>query len=248
MALPIVPLPRVIGLKTAGFVAPQATVSVRQMYDGPFGAASGVRLEITNWNEVMKYLVSLDKKYVSELRKEFKKIARPVQLEVKKAIPNKGKPPLSGMKQVHFGRLAWGSSYGKGAKPSKSVLVQVPNTRKRKYRGKDIAIARIQVQSPATVLADMAGRKSNTKARKGLTPKYDYMYTINGQKVPGKRQHRVSPWNFVTNISGGKYIKQSYASRFVWPAALKALPQARREMEEVITATNLRINQILRNV
>lgn len=248
MALPIVPLPKVIGLKTAGFVVPQATTSIRQMNNGPFGASSGVRLEITNWNEVMKFLVSLDKKYVSELRKEFKRIARPVQAEVKKAIPNKSKPPLSGMKQVHFGRLAWGSDYGKGAKPSKSVLIQTPNTRKRKYRGKDIAIARIQVQSPATVLADMAGRRGNAKARKGLTPKYDYMYTINGNKVPGKRQHRVSPWNFVSKISGGKFIKQNWASRFVWPAALKALPQARREIDAVITVTNLRINQILRNV
>jgi hypothetical protein len=195
----------------------------------------------------MKVLVKLDKTYVSAMRKEFKQIARPVQKEIRQAIPSKGKPPLSGMQQVHFGRLAWGSSYGKGAKPAKSVLVQTPNTRKRVYQGKDIAIARLQVQSPATVLADMAGRRNNAKARKGLTPMYDYMYTINGVKVPGKRQHTVKPWHFVSKISGGKGIRQTTASRFIWPAALKALPKARQEIDRVITAANVRVNQLLRS-
>jgi hypothetical protein len=218
------------------------------MRGGTFGATSGVRLEITNWNEVMKVIVKLDKKYASELRGDFKKIARPVQKAIRDGIPNKSKAPLSGMKQVHFGRLAWGSTYGKGAKPSKSVLIQTPNTRSRKYKNTDIAIARLQVQSPATVLADMAGRRGNAKARKGLTPKYDYMYTINGQKVPGKRQHRVSPWNFVTKISGGKYIKQSWASRFIWPSALKALPQAQKDIDASITQANIRVNQLLRSL
>ena len=238
MALPIAAAARVI---------PQAVVRLGTVKGGLYGGTSGVRLEVTNWNEVMKVLVKLDKTYVTALRKEFKKIARPVQLEVKKVIPSKGRPPLSGMKQVHFGRLAWGSDYGKGAKPSKSVLVQTPNTRKRAYRGKDIAIARIQVQSPATVLADMAGRRNNTKARKGLTPEYDYMYTINGKKVPGKRQHRVKPWNFVSKISGGGGIQQRTASRYIWPAALKALPKARQEMDRVITAANARVNALLRS-
>jgi hypothetical protein len=192
----------------------------------------------------MKVIVKLDKDYAKELRKDFKRIARPVQTAIKNGIPSKAKPPLSGMRQVHFGRLAWGSSYGKNAKPAKSVLIQLPNTRAKKYKNTDIAIARLQVQSPATALADMAGRKGNTKARKGLTPKYDYMYTINGQKVPGIRQHKVKQWNFVTNISK----KKSTASRFVWPSALKALPQAQKEIEVSITQANLRVNQLLRSL
>lgn len=215
---------------------------------GLYGGTSGARLEITNWNEVMKVLVKLDKTYVSAMRVKFREIAKPVQDEVRKGIPNKRNPPLSGMKQVHFGRLAWGSDYGKGAKPSKSVLIQTPNTRKRKYRNTDIAIARVQVLSPATVLADMAGRKNNAKARKGLTPVYDYMYTIGGKKVQGTRQHRVKPWNFVSKISGGKGIKQNWASRFIWPSALKALPEVRRKVDVVITDANVRVNQLLRSL
>jgi hypothetical protein len=221
---------------------------IAPMKGGLYGGTSGVRLEITNWNEVMKVLVKLDKTYVKAMRADFRRIAKSVQDEVRKGIPNKSNPPLSGMKQVHFGRLAWGSSYGKGAKPAKSVLIQTPNTRKVKYRGKDIAIARVQVLSPATVLADMAGRNGNARARKGLTPMYDYMYTINGNKVPGKRQHTVKPWNFVSKISGGKGIRQNWASRFIWPSAMKALPQVRRDVDTVITAANVKVNQLLRSL
>jgi len=239
LALPIAAAARVI---------PQAVMRIAPMKGGLYGGTSGVRLEITNWNEVMKVLVKLDKTYVSAMRADFRRIAKSVQDEVRKGIPNKSNPPLSGMKQVHFGRLAWGSSYGKGAKPSKSVLIQTPNTRKRVYRGKDIAIARVQVLSPATVLADMAGRKGNARARKGLTPMYDYMYTINGNKVPGKRQHTVKPWNFVSKISGGKGIRQNWASRFIWPSAMKALPQVRRDVDTVITAANVKVNQLLRSL
>ena len=211
------------------------------------GSTTGARLEITNWAEVMRIITKLDKEYAKELRKSFKAIAKPVQEEIKKAIPSKAKAPLSGMKQVHFGRLAWGSNYGKGAKPSKSALIQTPNPRSRKARGNDIAIARIQVQSPATVLSDMAGSKGNTRARRGLTPSYDYMYNIGGQKVPGKRQHTVSPYNFLSQISGGKYIKSSSASRFIWPAALKALPAAQKQIDAKITQANIRLNALLRS-
>jgi hypothetical protein len=94
----------------------------------------------------------------------------------------------------------------------------------------------------------MAGRKGNARARKGLTPMYDYMYTINGNKVPGKRQHTVKPWNFVSKISGGKGIRQNWASRFIWPSALKALPQVRRDVDTVITAANVKVNQLLRSL
>lgn len=227
---------------------PQAAMRIAPMKGGLYGGTDGVRLEVTNWNEVMKVIIQLDKTYARAMRADFKKIAKSVQDEVRKGIPNKSNPPLSGMKQVYYGRLAWGSSYGKGAKPSKSVLIQTPNTRKRKYKNTDIAIARVQVLSPATVLADMAGRKNNSKARKGLTPKYEYMYTIGGKKVPGIRQHRVKPWNFVSKISGGKGIKQNFASRFIWPSAMKALPQVRRDVDAVITAANVKVNQLLRSL
>lgn len=230
---------------------PQAVLGLSRVISGMSGGSSGVRLEITNYNEIYRTLLKIDKVYLRELRKDFKKIGKPVQASIRKAIPARNKPPLSGMKQVHFGRLAWGTTYaGGGDKPktAKSVLIQTPNTRSKKARkAGEISILRLQIGAPGTVLFDMAGRRNNTRARRGLTPEYDYMYTIGGQKVPGRRRHRVVPYNFANGLSKSKGRLQFTASRIVWPAAEKALPQARQKMAEAIRAANNKINAELRS-
>lgn len=227
---------------------PQAVVNMARVSSGDLGGSSGVRLEISNWNEIMKVLNKLDRDYVKELRKSFREIAKPVQTEIRRAIPSKANPPLSGMRQVHFGRLAWGSRFGSGAKPSKSVLIQTPSTRTKKARRFDTySIARLQVGSPATVLFDMAGRAKYSKGRKGMTPVYDYMYTINGTKVPGKRQHKVTPLAFAKALPNANGRLKVSASRIVWPAAEKALPQARQKMDSKISQVNLKVNALLRS-
>ena len=227
---------------------PQALIRLSAVTSSQTGGRTGVRLEVTNWNEVLKTIGKLDREYVKQLRKDFKAIARPVQQSVKKNIPTKARPPLSGMRQVHFGRLAWGSRYGDGAKQSRSVAVQTPSTRSRVARRQEtFSIARLQVLSPATVLFDMAGRKNYVKGRKGYTPEYDYMYTIGGQKVPGKRKHRVVPLAFAKGLGSASGRLQIRASRIVWPAAEKALPQARAAMEARITQVNIKVNALLRS-
>ena len=200
-------------------------------------------------DEVLKVLRDIDSKWIGEMRKDFRKIGKIAQKEVSNAIPGKGSPPLSGMKQVHFGRLAWGTTYGgagKKPRPAKSVLIQTPNTRKKKYRELEKApVLRLQIGSPATVLLDMGGRLFGSKGRKGMTPMYDYMYTINGQKVPGKRQHRVVPFVFAQGFGQAKGIKRRNASRIVYPAVEKAMPAVTREMGDSISKINNRINQEL---
>lgn len=210
---------------------------------GGFGSANTVRLEITNWNEVMKVLRGIDGDYITGLRKDFKRIAKPVQKKVQRSIPSKSKPPLTNMRQVWFGRLAWGSTWGgiggSSPKPAQSVLIQLPNTRKKKYRDLErVPIVRLQVGSPGTVLYDMAYRRNGTKGRKGLTPEYDYIYRTATGPVPGKRRHRVVPGAFRKGImkSTGKT-----ASRIVWPAAESALPQFTNEARTVIYNINRRI-------
>lgn len=227
---------------------PQAIVTMTRVVAQNVGGSAGVRLEISNWNEIMKVLNKLDKDYVKELRKDFRGIAKPVQTAIRKAIPSKAKPPLSQMRQVHFGRLAWGSKFGSGAKPSKSVLIQTPSTRSKKARRFDTyAIARLQVGSPATVLFDMAGRKNYISGRRGSTPVYDYMYTINGVKVPGKRKHKVTPLAFAKGLASASGSLQIRASRVIWPAAEKALPEARARVDAKISQVNLKVNALLRS-
>ena len=226
---------------------------------GGFKASMGsstrnsVRLEITNWAEIMRELNKLDKTWVAELKKDFRRIAKEPQKAVQNAIPSRARAPLSGMKQVHFGRLAWSTTYaGGGPKPkhSKSVLVQLPPRKSRYRKINTYPIVRLQVGSPATVLADMAGAVNGIKGRRGLTPEYDYMYTINGQKIPGRRRHRVKPLNFIQAISNkGKGLQRRQSSRFVWPAVEKAMPKAVAEMDRVITNVNIKVSaRLARNV
>lgn len=216
---------------------------------GAFGSANTVRLEISNWNQIMKTLRDLDSDYVKDLRKSFREIAKGPQKKVRDAIPSKSKPPMRNMRQVHFGRLAWGTTFAGGGgrpKPAKSVLIQTPSTQRRKYKELEKApIVRLQVGSAATVLFDMAYRVRGSKGRRGLTPQYDYMYTINGQKVPGKRQHRVVPFAFAKGLARSSGRLQYRASHIIWPAAEKGMPEATRKINEKITEINTKISMKL---
>lgn len=198
----------------------------------------------------MRVLQKLDKEYVKQLRKDFKAIAKGPQTAVRQAIPSKARPPMSQMRQVHFGRLAWGTTYsagGKRPKPAKSVLIQTPNTKAKKYKEREaIPIVRLQVGSPGTVLFDMAYRINGRKGRRGLTRPYDYMYTIGGKKVPGKRQHTVVPLAFAKGIAQSTGRLQYQASRIVWPAAEKAMPAATAAMDKKITEVNMKISAELK--
>ena len=209
---------------------------------GAFGSSNTVRLEITNFNEVMKIIRNIDSDWIRELRSEFKAVGRVAAQKVQKAIPSKNKPPLENMRQVYFGRLAWGTTWGGGAgrpRPAKSVLVQLPNTRKKKYRELErVPIVRLQIGSPGTVLFDMAYRKLGAKGRRGKTPIYDYMYTINGQKVPGKRQHTVVPYAFAKGISKSDGRQ---ASRIVYPAVIDSMPEVTYRMKVVLFQANQKI-------
>jgi hypothetical protein len=221
-------------------IEPSFSVSTQS---GTFGSSNTVRLEITNWAETLKILKDLDADYIVSLRKQFKQVGNEAAKVVKRNIPGKSRPPLSGMKQVWFGRLAWSTTWGgvgsEAPRPSKSVLVQLPNTRRKKYRDLEKApIVRLQVGSPGTVLFDMAGRANYTKGRKGLTPEYDYIYRVNGRTVPGKRKHRVVPGAFAKGLAKSGYGR---ASRIVYPAVESAMPKVTWQMQTVILKVNQRI-------
>lgn len=217
------------------------------LQSGSFGSSNTVRLEITNLPEMLKVLKELDSKYIRELRKDFKKVGNKAAVVVRRKIPSKGRPPLTNMKQVWFGRLAWGTTWGgvgrEAPKPAQSVLVQVPNTRKKKYRELErVPVVRLQVGSPGTVLFDMAYRAGGAKGRKGMTPEYDYIYRVGGRTVPGKRKHRVVPGAFAKGLAKSGWGR---ASRIVYPAVESAMPGVTDSMKSVIFKVNVDIQRQL---
>ena len=202
------------------------------------------RVDITDIRVAERMLKDLDQQYLKEFRNDVKGIAKPVQRHIKAGITyTKANPPIRGMKQVHFGRVAWGTNWagdGPKPKPVKSALIQRVPERARRRGTK--AIVRVVVGSPGTVLADMAGSGNMRASRRGqLTREYDYMYSSG----PGKRRHRITTQGIAfVNALNARYGRKS--SRFVWPAAEKALPEVRDEIDELITKYNRRLNARLR--
>jgi len=203
------------------------------------------RVEITDIRRAERMLRDLDAEYLKEFRQDIKSIAKPLQQSIKSGINyTKANPPLSGMKQVHFGRVAWGTDYAPGGaprpKPIKSALIQ-RTPQKARRRGTK-SIVRVVVGSPGTVLADMAGSGNMSKSGRGqMTREYDYMY----KSGPGKRRHRITSQGeaFVDNLNL-KY--GSDASRFVWPSAEKAGDKTRKELDRIIDKYNRLLNVKLR--
>ena len=203
------------------------------------------QVEISDIRRAERMLRDLEGDYIKEFRKDVKNIAKPIQRKIKSGIKGtKMNPPLSGMKQVHYGRVAWGTNYTpsgeKRPKPIKSALIQRTPAKARK-KG-TTSIVRVVVGSPGTVLADMAGAGNMSDSIEGqVTREYKYMY----KSGPGTRSHRVNGQGhaFVRGLNR-EYGKT--ASRFVWPSAEKAGNDTRKELDKVIDKYNNVLNVKLR--
>jgi len=198
------------------------------------GGRSGVL--ITDYNGIVKELRKIDPETLKWMRTESKALAKPLQSAVRASIPNT--PPLSGMRpKIGKGRVAWGVG-----KPAKSVLIQTPRA---KGKGEYRSIVRIAVMSAGTVLADMAGASGKYNGARKWTRVYKY-----SRSKTGSRFHSLTPQqglNFAMNLDRGKGVKQSHASRFVWPAAEQALPaivdQGQKIVDKAINVINSRMKK-----
>jgi hypothetical protein len=198
-------------------------------------------IEFSNLRLIIKTLKELDTKYLSEFYAEAKNIAKPVQDSVIKAIPSA--PPVGGMRaRSQRGRLAWGIG-----KRAKSVIIRANRTIQRKSafaQGKinNYPIVQVVAQSPGTVLADMAGKTNAYTNKKPRSRKHEINLFGRGQIV--ERTYRIEGQgvaliNALNNRFGGR------ASRFFWPAALKALPAAAKEMQGLVNKANEKLNRML---
>lgn len=149
---------------------------------------------------------------LTQMRKEVREIAKPVQAQIKQNIP--AQAPMSGM--AKSGRLSW---FG-DKKPDTTAIY---NRIRASGRSLTTSLVSIALKSAATSMADMAGRvnKSRPLSRE---------YTIrlrNGDIV--KRRHRVTTQGktMIRNL-GGK------ASRYGWPALENQLDRVVREIDKVL--------------
>lgn len=165
---------------------------------------------------------------LKEIRGEIRAIAKPIEDQIKKNIPNR--PPMSGMGAVvrdsktgnyyiNEGRLRWD---GAGLRASKAVKPDATSITAGKATGRSLttSLARITLRSPAVSMADMAGRVNQSRP---LSREYTIRLR-NGDIV--KRRHRVTTQGkkFIENLAGA-------ASRYGWPALEGKIDEVAREIE-----------------
>lgn len=210
-------------------------------------------LYITDFEELYVELGRIQPTLVTQLRKDFRDIAKPVQQSVKNAIPDV--PPTSGIHKKRRrqtrsgfypiqvpGRLTWGPNAQNRNKQADSVAIQTAKPSQVRYRMKSnkmsqTAIARLKVDNAATVLADLAGSSGAWVNRRPVTREYQYSRSATGYRV-----HRI-------NGQGVAMIRalKGKGSRFVWPAARQSVPKTYRKTQDVLSKAYARINQDLRS-
>jgi hypothetical protein len=198
-------------------------------------------IAITDLRKIIKELRKIDPTYVGDFYKQAKDIAKPVQAEIIKGIP--ASAPVSGMRpKSQRARLGWGIG-----KRAKSVVVKTQRTVKRsssfaKGKSNQYSVAYVAAQSPGTVLADMAGRSRKWVNKYPLSREHDI--NLFGRGTIVKRRYRMN--NQGVALINALSASKGGASRFVWPSALKALPQAKKEVARLIGKANDVINSRLR--
>ena len=184
---------------------------------------------ISDYRWIIQQLNEIDKELLKEFKRGQKAIAKPVQQGIRKNIPLRA--PLRGsssrrngkrygMQQAKIpGRLTWGN-----IKPARSALIRATNPKKFTKSART-AIVKIDVVSPATVMADMAGKSNKYINRKARTEPYRYTLR-NGKEV--MRTHRIRNQGL-----GMIRALNKVPSRFVYPGALSQLDKAAGEMSEL---------------
>lgn len=174
---------------------------------------------------------------LNQMRSEIRKIAKPIDKQVKANIPKT--PPMSGMGAVVFykttgryaineGRLRWDGqglnpAVGKAKKKYAPTSTSISQAIKPSGKSLTTPLVRIIVQSASVSMVDMAGRVNQSRP---LSREYTVRLR-NGELQ--KRRHRITTQGqqFVSNLS-------RKASRFAWPALETKMSEVEREIDKVI--------------
>lgn len=199
-------------------------------------------IEISNLRLIIKTLKSLEGKYLSEFYQQAKDIAKPVQASIIKQIPSTA--PIRGMRaKSQRARLGW--NIGKRAK---SVVIRTNRTIKRKSsyaKGKinTYPIVQVVAQSPAVVLGDMAGKTNAYTNKKPRSRKHEI--DLFGRGIIVERTYKINGQGLalINALAGAKGVLSSKPSRWFWPSALKAMPEAAKKMQALIGKTNEILNK-----
>jgi hypothetical protein len=189
---------------------------------GRSGVGAG-DFSVQDIRELQKRLKAIEPRLRTELVRDVKRIARPLESDIKANIPSIA--PLSGMAKDR-GRLGWGVGV-----PANKTLIQFRTS----GGGKSLttSLVRVKVSSPATVLADMAGRSG----------RYVGQGRRNDNASASEKRRNASPAKGTKFIESLNRALGSGASRMAWPAAERSRDAVRVAIEQVLRQAYDRINQ-----
>ena len=219
---------------------------------------------ISDYRDFIKVMKQVEPDLMKEMRKDFRKIAKPMVRDVKAGIDKQ--PPTRGIHvkrrsqtvsgffpKVIPGRLTWGPNSQNGNKKVDSVYTRSPRVKTRLMNGATMtSISRVEVHNAAVVMADMAGKSGKWVNKRPMTRPYKYggggtqtgKYGTKAQLVT-MRQHRINGQGramiSALNKSKGK------ASRFIYPAAEASMPQVRYQALNVLKGGFDKVNMKLRS-
>jgi hypothetical protein len=208
---------------------------------------------ITDYRDLVKVMKQVEPDLLTEMRRDFRKIAKPMVDDVKQGIdkqpPTRGihiKRPqktISGFYPVVIpGRLTWGANAQNKNKKVDAVYTRSPRVKTRLMNGATMtSIARVEVHNAAVVMADMAGSTNQWVNKKPMTR--PYLYNQRGTTI--MRKHRI-------NGQGKAMIEaltqsSGKASRFIYPAAESSMPQVRYQALNVLKGGFDKVNMKLRS-
>jgi len=185
------------------------------------------KIAVTDYRMIIRELNKIEPALVKSFKKDFKSVAQPFRQGIRDAIPDQ--PPLRGLRRV---RSNSGKTWNTG-RNAKTVLVKFRSPKKTAV--KQLGVLTLSVVSPATIIADMAGRGSASMDGTMTDP---YEYHIRG--VQTTRRHRI-------NGQGKALIRElgSKPSRYVYPGAEKKGDEA---LQKFLDVTGAALDEIEREV
>lgn len=185
------------------------------------------RTTVIGLSETLRELQKMDTEIVKEIRKDWRRIAKPAIRDIRDLTPNK--EPLTGMRK---GRLQYDP---KKVDSRVGAYLRFPKKTRKTINVQYHSIFNLEQRDAGGSIFDIAGRKSSggNKARR---------------KMPdGSTKVLVFKQTFIANLKEysprGQY--RAAASRSMWPGAEKSLPQLSNEIEQSV---NDRIRQYNRQV
>ena len=170
----------------------------------------------SDYKYIIRELNKVEPDLVKALKKDFREIGNTVRQGIQGNIPVE--PKLRGMKR----KLSPVGKTWNTTRRAKTVKVVLRSP--KRAQDKNRAIVQLQVLSPATIIADMAGR-GNASIDGQMTQLYVYP-----RAASGKRKHKV-------NGQGRAMIRKlgESPSRYVYPGAEEKMPEALQKTKDVVS-------------